>query len=271
MSTPCRVLESKECEITQGYHSGHIAYDLVNKNYTLGNIVAHSDGEVISLRNNCNINYNNSIQAIKDWGDSYGNYVLLKHDNLYTFYAHMAYNSIPVKVGDKVKAGQKIGYMSNTGHASGGHLHFEVRTNTSWTSRIDPTPYFNKDLSITLPPVVSRDINKNQIEVVVSDLNVRSKPNTLSEVVYFPCKKGIYDFTETINGWYKIKENMWVNEVGLVIHKKEEVKVVEEEPVIEFKEDTGEEIIMPNQNKENALLWFVSIIVKFINKITGRS
>ena len=45
--------------------------------------------------------------------------------------------------------------------------------------------------------------------------------------------KGIYDFTETINGWYKIKENMQVNEVVLVIHKKEEVNV--EEPVIEFK------------------------------------
>lgn len=103
-------------------------------------------------------------------------------------------------------------------------MHFEVRTNTSWTSRIDPTPYFNKDLSITLPPVVSRDINKDQIEVVVSDLNVRSKLNTLSEVVYFPCMKSIYNFTETINRWYKIKENMWVNEIGIVIHKKEEVK-----------------------------------------------
>lgn len=166
----------------------------------------------------------------------------------------MTYNSIPVKVGDKAKAGQKIGYMRNTGHALGGHLHFEVRLNTSWTSRIDPTPCFNKNLSITLPPVVSRDINKDQIEVVVSDLNVRSKPNTLSEVVYYPCMKVIYDFTGTINGWYKIKENMWVNKVGLVIHKKEEVKVVEEEPVIEFKEETDEEIIMPNQNKENVLL-----------------
>ena len=101
----------------------------------------------------------------------------------------MSYNSIPVKVGDKVKAGKKIGYIGNTGNASGGHLNLEVRTNTSWTSRIDPTLYFNKNLSIILPPVVSRDINKNQIEVVVSDSNVRSKPNTLSEVVYFPCKK----------------------------------------------------------------------------------
>ena len=183
----------------------------------------------------------------------------------------MAYNINSVEVGDKVKSGQKIGYIGNTGKVSGGHLHFEVRLNTSWTSRIDPAPCFNKDLSVTLPPFVSRDINKDQIKVVVSDLNVRGKPNTSSEVVYYPSKKGINDFTETINGWYKIKENMLVNEVGLVIHKKEEVKVVEEEPVIEFKEDTGEEIIMPNQNKENALLWFVSIIIKFIKKITGRS
>lgn len=81
--------------------------------------------------------------------------------------------------------------------------------------------------------------------------------------------KGIYDFTETINGWYKIKENMWVNEVGLVIHKKEEVKV--KEPVIKFKEETDEEIIMPNQNKENVLLWLAFIIIKFINKIFKRN
>ena len=62
---------------------------------------------------------------------------------------------------------------------------------------------------------------------------------------------------------------MWVNEVGLVIHKKEEVNV--EEPVIEFKKESGEEIIMPNQNKENVLLWLASIIVKFINKIFKRN
>lgn len=97
----------------------------------------------------------------------------------------MAYNSIPVKVRDKIKTGQKIGYMRNTGHTLGGHLHFEVRLNISWTSRIDPAPYFNKDLSVTLQPVVSIDINNDQIEVVVSDLNIRSKPNTSCEMVYY--------------------------------------------------------------------------------------
>ena len=43
----------------------------------------------------------------------------------------MAYNINSVEVGDKVKSGQKIGYIGNTGKVSGGHLHFEVRLNTS--------------------------------------------------------------------------------------------------------------------------------------------
>lgn len=40
------------------------------------------------------------IKDIKSRRDSYGNYVLLKHGNLYTFYTHMAYNSISVNVGE---------------------------------------------------------------------------------------------------------------------------------------------------------------------------
>ena len=66
----------------------------------------------------------------------------------------MAYNNIPVKVRDKIKTGQKTGYIRNKCNESGGYLHFEVKTNTSWTSRIDLAPYFNKYLSVTLPPVV---------------------------------------------------------------------------------------------------------------------
>jgi len=52
--------------------------------------------------------------------------VRIKHDNgLVGWYAHMK----PVRVagatkGDRVKAGQLIGYMSSTGMATGVHLHF---------------------------------------------------------------------------------------------------------------------------------------------------
>jgi lipoprotein NlpD len=56
----------------------------------------------------------------------YGNMVVLQHqDDLLTAYAH---NSILlVRVGDRVKAGQIIARVGQSGRATGPHLHFEVR------------------------------------------------------------------------------------------------------------------------------------------------
>ena len=136
----CRVLESGMCIITQGYKKGvHDGVDLVNTNskgdHILGWEVAHSDGVVVGTRNNCT-----GFET-----GSYGNYVKLRHSNgYYTLYAHMVYNTVKVKVGDKVKKGQVLGYMGNTGYSFGGHLHFEVRTPSD--IKIDPTPYLDRDL-----------------------------------------------------------------------------------------------------------------------------
>lgn len=58
----------------------------------------------------------------------YGNIILLKHaDGLLTIYAHNHENT--VRQGDRVKSGQRIGVVGQTGRASGPHLHFEVRKN----------------------------------------------------------------------------------------------------------------------------------------------
>lgn len=136
MSLKNRVLESGLLEVTQEYKPGvHNGIDVVNQNYTLGNIVAHSDGVVVGCRNNCN-GFENG---------SYGNYVKIKHDNgYYTLYGHMAYNTVRVSVGQRVSKGQVLGYMGNTGMSYGGHLHFEVRNTND--VRIDPTEYLNSDL-----------------------------------------------------------------------------------------------------------------------------
>ena len=136
MSLKNRVLESGLLEVTQEYKPGvHNGIDVVNQNYTLGNIVAHSDGVVVGCRNNCN-GFENG---------SYGNYVKIKHDNgYYTLYGHMAYNTVRVSVGQRVSRGQVLGYMGNTGMSYGGHLHFEVRTPDD--VRINPTEYLNSDL-----------------------------------------------------------------------------------------------------------------------------
>lgn len=133
----CRVLESGICEVTQEYKGAqHGGIDIVNKGYTLGNIVAHTEGQVVEVRNNCN-----SFEP----NGSYGNYVKIKHDNgYYTLYAHMAYNTVKVSKGQRVSKGQLLGYMGATGTAYGGHLHFEVRNENN--IRINPTEYLEKDL-----------------------------------------------------------------------------------------------------------------------------
>jgi murein DD-endopeptidase MepM/ murein hydrolase activator NlpD len=56
---------------------------------------------------------------------SYGRFVVIDGpDGLRTLYAHL--DSLSVKTGDRVKAGQVIGQEGCTGHCDGPHLHFEV-------------------------------------------------------------------------------------------------------------------------------------------------
>lgn len=57
----------------------------------------------------------------------YGLYIRVWHPqlSLYSFYAHL--NTQEVKVGDIVKAGQRIGGVGTTGNSTGNHLHFETR------------------------------------------------------------------------------------------------------------------------------------------------
>ena len=133
----CRVLESKRCTITQGANNtNHIALDLVKEGYMLDYIVAHSEGTIIALQD--------GLGNMKGT-NSYGNYVKINHGNGYcTLYAHMQ-KGLPVKSGQFVKKGQRLGYMSDSGNAYGGHLHWEV-----WKDnvRIDPTEYLNKDLFV---------------------------------------------------------------------------------------------------------------------------
>lgn len=139
MSRACRIIEGGQCEITQGFHSGHKGMDIVNKNYTLGWLIAHSAGTVVGVEKNCNYNTYPNGECI------YGNYVKIRHDDgYYTLYGHIAYGTVQVSVGQRVSKGQRIGYMGNTGYSNGGHVHWELRTPSD--VKINPEAYLNADL-----------------------------------------------------------------------------------------------------------------------------
>ncbi|MGA8676970.1 MAG: M23 family metallopeptidase [Candidatus Acidiferrales bacterium] len=56
-----------------------------------------------------------------------GNHVIMEiGDGLYAFYAHMQPGSVRVKVGDKVRRGEVLGLLGNTGNSSEPHLHFHI-------------------------------------------------------------------------------------------------------------------------------------------------
>lgn len=94
--------------ISQGLH-WYNAIDVANKCGT--SILAAAGGQVQK------VGYNN-------WPA--GNYVQILHPNgVVTFYGH--FSKILVKTNEIVSQGQVIGYMGQTGLATGCHLHFDVR------------------------------------------------------------------------------------------------------------------------------------------------
>jgi hypothetical protein len=84
---------------------------------------------------------NKPIPPISTMAAALGNHVILDLGRgAYALYAHMLPGSITVKPGDRVRKGQVIGKVGNTGAATGPHLHFQLMTDAS-LARADGTPY----------------------------------------------------------------------------------------------------------------------------------
>lgn len=70
------------------------------------------------------------IITIIDRHNGYGNMIKIKHDKTYsTIYGHMLKFQKGLSKGSKVKRGQVIGYVGQTGLATGPHCHYELHVN----------------------------------------------------------------------------------------------------------------------------------------------
>lgn len=66
-----------------------------------------------------------------DLHDFVGNYVIVKHESCYSFYAHLHPGSVSVKEGDRVEVGHQLGLVGHTGNSSQPHLHFQLMDNAN--------------------------------------------------------------------------------------------------------------------------------------------
>ena len=130
-------------------YPGHTGVD-ININVVGKSVVAVKAGTVVTSRaiSGSIKNYDSNGKYIGSYS-SYGEYIVINHhDGTMTLYAHMKPGSRKVSVGDKVKQGQVIGIVGNTGNClprptpsrplQGTHLHFEVRINGK---PVNPLPY----------------------------------------------------------------------------------------------------------------------------------
>ena len=66
-----------------------------------------------------------TVIAVENAPYAYGKWIAIEHDNgLITLYGHLSLQK--AAVGQKVIAGDLVGYMGSTGYSTGSHLHFSV-------------------------------------------------------------------------------------------------------------------------------------------------
>ena len=122
-----RVVRPTRNPQTQGYSAAHRAYDHAGLNLP-DEVRAGDDGEILARVDLFNTNWTNTgTLTTRD----YGNYIIIRHvGGTFELHAHLKLGSSLV-TGTKVKAGQVVARIGNTGNSTGPHLHSEYRSSAN--------------------------------------------------------------------------------------------------------------------------------------------
>ena len=254
-------------------------------------------------------------------------------DYLYVTLTHMNEDNLKqVKVGQVLKKGTKILMEGTDGQATGNHFHitanigkyYGLKQNNNgkwcWTyeKSLLPNESFYIDKSYTTiknankysfveVPIeivkvgipVERNKDKDQIQVIVPELNVRNKATTSGTKLGF-ANMGFYNIlnTSVANGytWYEIESGKWIagKEITWTLYfpkeeiieeKKEDDVKQTETPQISTKEEDNTNTLQPTETteneqknneleqveeKENFLITFLKRLVDFLTNIINK-
>ena len=139
--------------ITQAYpdsitHTTRDSMHAVDLAMPIGtDILAARGGIVFDVAAN---NFQGGLDAEKNGKQA--NIVRILHDDgTFSVYAHLNWNSIRVKPGDRVRAGEYIADSGNTGFSSGPHLHFAVQRNVGMQIETVPVTFRGPNSSSVVP------------------------------------------------------------------------------------------------------------------------
>ena len=111
------------------------SYNLKRRHPILHKIRAHTGVDYAASRGTPVRTTGDGTVVFADKKGGYGNLVEIKHTEDYsTRYAHLNKFHSKIKVGEKVKQSETIGYVGRTGTATGDHLHYEFRVNGKHTN-----------------------------------------------------------------------------------------------------------------------------------------
>lgn len=173
---------------------------------------------------------------------SFGNVVVVDHgDGMQTVYAHLS--GYAAKAGDKVSAGQTIGYVGSTGKSTGNHLHFIVQksglTVPTEKNTVDPTPLL-KGGKLEIPVDASSTGGTPQPTTQAKEEDDKKKEKTVLETM----AETIGLLGATIIGPGKIRNiNASLQDLGSKISNVELEKV---SSIVESKNEKMAEAPMPS-------------------------
>jgi hypothetical protein len=132
-----------------------------------------------------------------------GNFVRVRHaDGTAATYAHLAHRGIAVAVGDKVDAGQLIGYSGASGDVQQAHLHFavtrRVRNSAGWQEEVSvPVTFY-----VGAPPTVFAPRAGQQVTANYS--GAADAPRAPSEARLVPWKRPTLHPGEETGAWVRL-------------------------------------------------------------------